>query len=59
MHRYQCSHTPPPLPIDDRSMEDNYTEEISHIEELTDTSADRPHPPPHFDHRSMEDQDTN
>ena len=32
MHRYQCRQTPPPPPIDHRSMEDYYT------------SADRPHP---------------
>ena len=36
-------------------MEEHYTDYIPHIEECTDTSADRPHPPPPIDHRSMED----
>ena len=44
MHRYHCRQTPSPPPIDHRSMEDHYTDNISHIEECTDTSADRPHP---------------
>ena len=44
MHRYQCRQTPPPSPINHRSVEDQYTDYVSHIEECTDTSADRPHP---------------
>ena len=33
-----------PPSIDHRSMEDHYTYSCSHIEECTDTSADRPNP---------------
>ena len=35
---------PTPPPICHRSMEDHYTNYVSHIEECTGTSADRPHP---------------
>ena len=40
--RMQIYQGPPP-PIDHRSMEDHYTDYVSHIEDCTDTSVDRPH----------------
>ena len=43
MHRYHGRQTNPTSPNDHRSMEDHYTEEVSHLEECTDTSVDRPH----------------
>ena len=46
LHQFYGRLTPPPPPIDHWSMEDHYTGYISHIEECTDTSADRPHPLP-------------
>ena len=35
---------PIPPPINKRSMQDHYTDYVSHIEECTDTSGDRSHP---------------
>ena len=44
MHRYQCRQTPPPPPIDHRSLVNHYTDYVSHIDICIDTSVDRPHP---------------
>ena len=58
-HQFHGRLTPPPPPINHRSMQDHNTDYISHIDICTDTSADRPHPLPLIDHRSMEDHYTN
>ena len=49
MHRYQCRQTPPPPPIDHRSLENHYTASVS---------CRQTPPPPPIDHRSMQDHCT-
>ena len=44
LQQFHVRLTPPPPPIDHRSLADHYTDYVAHIEECTDTSAERPHP---------------
>ena len=44
LHQFNDRLTPPPPPIEHRSLADHYTDYVAHIAECTDTSVDRPHP---------------
>ena len=44
LHQFHGRLTPPPPPIQHRSLADHYTDYVANIVECTDTSVDRPPP---------------